>query len=79
MLNEIVVFYLIGWGIATVALYAASRRFSDEGSPAVHPIGVSLAAGAAWPLLVVGLVEMSSVVVFTKVQSKPGPGVGIFA
>jgi hypothetical protein len=40
---------------------------------------VSLIAGAAWPLLVVGLVEMSSVVVFTKVQSKPGPGVGIFA
>jgi hypothetical protein len=40
---------------------------------------VSLVAGAVWPLLVVGLVEMSSVVVFTKVQSKPGPGVGIFA
>jgi hypothetical protein len=79
MLNELVVIYLAGWAIAAVALYAASRRFSDEWSPAVHPLGVSLVAGAVWPLLVVGLVEMSSVVVFTKVQSKPGPGVGIFA
>ena len=40
---------------------------------------MSLIAGAVWPLLVVGLVEMSSVVVITKVQSKPSPGVGICA
>ena len=79
MLNELVVIYLAGWVIASVALFAASRRFSETDCPAVHPLGVSLIAGAAWPLLVVGLVEMSSVVVFTKVQSKPGPGVGIFA
>ena len=48
-------------------------------SPAAHPLGVSLIAGAVWPLLVVGLVELSSVVVLTKVQSKPSSGVGIFA
>ena len=79
MLNELVVIYLAGWVMASVALFAASKRYSDGRSPAVHPLGVSLIAGAAWPLLVVGLVELSSVVVFTKVQSKPSPGVGIFA
>jgi hypothetical protein len=79
MLNEFLVIYLAGWVIASVALYAASRRFSDPQWPAEHPLGVSLIAGAVWPLLVVGLVEMSSVVVITKVISKPSPGVGIYA
>jgi len=78
MLNELVVIYLAGWVMASVALLAASKRYSDGHSPAVHPLGVSLIAGAAWPLLVVGLVELSSVVVLTKVQPKPSPGVGIF-
>jgi hypothetical protein len=40
---------------------------------------MSLLAGAVWPLLIVGLVELSSVVVLTKAQSKPRPDVGIFA
>jgi hypothetical protein len=40
---------------------------------------ISVGAGAVWPLLVVGLVEMSSVMVLTKVPSKPRPSVGIFA
>jgi Na+/H+-translocating membrane pyrophosphatase len=79
MLNEFVVIYLAGWVIASMALYAASRRFSDAQTPAEHPLRVSLIAGAVWPLLVVGLVQMSSVVVITKVQSKPSPGVGIYA
>ena len=78
MLNELVVIYLAGWVMASVALLAASKRYSDGHSPAVHPLGVSLIAGAAWPLLVVGLVELSSVVVLTKAQSKPSPGAGIF-
>ncbi len=40
---------------------------------------VSLAVGAVWPLLVVGLVELSPVMVSTKVPSKTGHNVGIFA
>ncbi len=79
VLIELVVTYVVGWVIASVLLFAASRRFSDQRSPAAHPLGVSLIAGAIWPLLVVGLVELSSVVVLTKVQSKHVPEVGIFA
>ena len=78
MLNELVMIYLAGWVMASVALLAASKRYSDGRSPAVHPLRVSLIAGAAWPLLVVGLVELSSVVVLTKVQPKPSSGVGTF-
>jgi hypothetical protein len=40
---------------------------------------MSLAAGAVWPLLVVGLVELSSVIVLTKVQPKTASEVGILA
>lgn len=71
--------YLGGWLLVTLGVYAAGRRWNDRQSPAPHPFWVSMVAGAIWPLLIVGLVEISSVIVYTKVQSKPGPGVGIFA
>lgn len=79
MFVELIVAYFVGWIVAALGLYAAGKRMSDERAPSLHPLPLSVAAGAVWPLLVVGLVELSSVVVFTKVQSKPGPGVGIFA
>ena len=44
-----------------------------------HPLIVSVVAGAVWPLLVVGLVELSSIMVFTKVPSKSRSSVGIVA
>jgi len=44
-----------------------------------HPLIVSVVAGAVWPLLVVGLVELSSTMVFTKVPSKSRSSVGIVA
>jgi hypothetical protein len=38
-----------------------------------------LAAGVVWPLLVVGVVELSSIMVFTKAQPKPASNVSILA
>jgi hypothetical protein len=79
MLETLVVIYLGGWMAATLAVYEAGRRFSDRRSPPPHPLGVSIVAGSVWPLLVLGLVELSSVVMYTKVRSRLGPRVGIFA
>jgi hypothetical protein len=79
VVDVVVGIYLAGWVLTTLGLYAAGRRWNDRLSPAPHPFRVSLFAGAVWPLLVVGLVELSSIVVYTKVQSKPDPGVGTFA
>jgi len=79
MVGTLLVVYFVGWIIASFAAYAAGKRLADRSEPAVHPLLLSVAAGAVWPLLVVGLVELSSVMVFTKVPSKPGTGVGIFA
>jgi hypothetical protein len=79
MIETLVLGYLGGWILVTLAAYAAGRRLSDSRSPAPHPLAVSIVAGALWPLVLVGLVELSSVVVYSKVHSKPGPGIGIFA
>jgi len=79
MVGTLLVVYFAGWIIASFAAFAAGKRLADRHEPAVHPLLLSVAAGAVWPLLVVGLVELSSVMVFTKVPSKPRPSVGIFA
>jgi putative effector of murein hydrolase len=79
MVDMLIVIYLVGWLPVTFAVYAAGKRLSDRRTPAVHPVLVSVAAGALWPLLVVGLVELSSIIVFTKAPSKSGRGIGIYA
>ena len=75
----LIVVYLIGWLAVTVVAYAAGRRLGDRLSPADHLLLVSLAAGVVWPLLVVGLVELSSIMVFTRAQPKTASNVGILA
>jgi hypothetical protein len=79
MVGTLLVIYFVGWVVVTFAAYAAGKRLNERQSAAVHPKIVSLAAGAVWPLLVVGLVELSSVMMLTKVPSKPRPSIGIYA
>jgi predicted metal-binding membrane protein len=79
MVVMLVVGYVSGWLAVTLAVYAAGRRLTDRESPATHPLMVGVAAGAAWPLLVVGLVELSSIIVLTKVPSQSRSSVGIVA
>ena len=71
--------YLCGWAVVSLGLYAAGKRFTEPASPAPNRLWVSFLGGAVWPLVLIGVVELSSVVVYTKVQNKPGPGVGILA
>jgi hypothetical protein len=81
MVGTLIAIYLIGWLPMSVAAYAAGKRLADRKTAPDQPLMmvVSLAAGAIWPLLVVGLVEMSSVMVLTKVPSKPRRSIGIYA
>ena len=79
MVIMLIVVYLSGCLAVTFAAYAAGRRLGDRQSPADHPLLVSLAAGVVWPLLVVGVVELSLIMVFTKAQPKPAFNVGILA
>ena len=59
MVDTLVVIYLCGWLPVTFAAYAASKRLADKRSPASRPLFVSLIAGGLWPVLVVGMVELS--------------------
>jgi hypothetical protein len=71
--------YLSGWLVGAIAAYTAARHLHDRCEPSPHPLYVSVVAGALWPLLLVGLVELSSVVVLTKAHSKAEPGISISA
>lgn len=81
MVSMLMVIYLVGWLPASFAAYAAGMHLTDRQTPADRRfmVMVSVAAGAIWPLLVVGLVELSSVMVLTRVPTKPRKSVGIFA
>jgi Na+-transporting NADH:ubiquinone oxidoreductase subunit NqrE len=79
MVSMLLVIHLGGWLAVACAAYAASRHLADRESPPGHPLVVSLVAGAVWPLLVVGLVELSSIMVLTKVLPKSESNVGILA
>ena len=79
MLDIVAMSYIGGWMVATLVVYAMARRLADRRSPSPHPLVLSIVAGALWPLLVVGLAELSSVMVYAKVYSKPEPALGIFA
>ncbi len=79
MVIMLIVIYVGGWLTVSFAAIAARRRLSDSESPPDHPLLVSIAAGAVWPLLVVGLVELSSIFVFTRAQPKQASEFGILA
>jgi hypothetical protein len=56
--------YLGGSFLVTLAGYIASMWFGHRWSPPQHPLLLSALAGAVWPLLLIGLIEFSSIVVY---------------
>jgi hypothetical protein len=62
--------YLWGWILTTAVTFLAARRFADETSaPPVESLAkVSVIAGALWPVLVVGVVELGSLVTISKLH-----------
>jgi hypothetical protein len=74
-----VLIYLSGWLVGAIAAYTAARHFYERCEPSPHRLWVSVVAGALWPLLLAGLVELSSLVVLTKAASKAETGISISA
>jgi hypothetical protein len=79
MMYELIVIYLGGWVVVTIGLYGVGKHFSDRRSPAPHPLAVSVIAAALWPLLLVGMVELTSAAMYARVHKKDEPSVGILA
>ena len=76
MVSTLIVVYLIGGLAVTFAAYVASSRLVDRPDDRLL---VSAVAGALWPLLVVGLVELGLVVVCAEVlSSNTEDAIGVF-
>jgi hypothetical protein len=61
--------YLGGWLLTSLATYVASRRLADGPTTPLSSLGLSLLAGLVWPLMILGVVELSSVAVYSTAAS----------
>jgi hypothetical protein len=66
----VVVTLLVGYTavalVAAVVVFLASARLGDERRPVPQRFGLSLAAGAVWPVILLGLAEYSSFAMYAK-------------
>jgi hypothetical protein len=53
--------YLFGWLVATIVLAVVVSRMNDPNRPQPHPNRVAVAAGAVWPLVILGAVQIAAV------------------
>lgn len=58
--------YLAGWVITTIGLALIIGKLNDPVRPQSHPIPLTVAAGAAWPLLLLGATQTAAVVFAMK-------------
>jgi hypothetical protein len=56
--------------MAAAVVFAVSARLGDERRPTGERIGLSLAAGAVWPVILLGLAELSSFAMYAKVHER---------
>lgn len=73
MVSTLVMVYLGAWLLTAVGTYVAGRLLADPDGPAENPLLVSFAAGAVWPLILLGAMEFSSVAAYSTVKSKRTP------
>ena len=52
--------------VAAVVVFLASARLGDERRPGPQRFGLSLVAGAVWPVILLGLAEYSSFAMYAK-------------
>lgn len=53
---------------ATVIVFVASARLGDERVGTVERTGLSMAAGLMWPVMLLGIAELTSVAAYVKVH-----------
>jgi hypothetical protein len=58
--------YLLGWVMTTIGLALTIRKVNDRVRPQPHPIPLAVAAGAAWPLVILGAAEMAAVAIVVQ-------------
>jgi hypothetical protein len=58
--------YLLAWIATSIGLGLTARKLQDPVQPASHPIPILVAAGAAWPLVVLGVTQMAIVALVAR-------------
>lgn len=59
--------YLCGWLFATIGALAVAERVSGGESPSAHvSLGVGVVAGALWPVVIAGLVQMAAIALIAR-------------
>lgn len=60
--------YLACWVVATAVAFLAGKRLDERTAPASHFLTLSIIAGAVWPMLILGLLELAAVAMYTKAR-----------
>lgn len=77
MAEVLTVAYALGWLLTSLGVYAASRRLCVDCPRPDHPVVVSLLAGAVWPLVLLGLIEVGAIAVTEKAAADSGPQLSV--
>ena len=72
MIVALLVVYLTGWVVTSICAFFAANRLRIKSHPAPpYFTALIVLAGALWPLLLVGVVELGSIITYAKLQSRP--------
>lgn len=77
MAEVLTVAYAIGWLLTSLGVYAASRRLCVDCPRPDHPIVVSALAGAVWPFVLLGLIEVGAIAVTEKAAADSSPQLSV--
>ena len=69
MLWTMTLVYVASAFVTTVILLDATRPLVDARSPATHRLGLAIAAGLVWPVMLLALVEFGGVIALSKVHA----------
>lgn len=67
MIYTVLYSYLVCWAVTSVGLALTVRKLQDPVFPQSNPMLLAVAAGAAWPLVVLGAVQMATVALVTEI------------
>ena len=59
--------YLCGWLMTTIGTLAVADRLSSGDSPPMRVrVGVGVVAGALWPVVIIGLVQLAAITLIAR-------------
>lgn len=61
MIYTVLCGYLLGWVMTSIGLALAIGKLNHPVRPQPHPIPLTVVAGAAWPLVILGAAQLAMV------------------